>query len=156
MGVEPTTCRLRIGCSTTELPRPFNYLREVQTAFCVVLALFETCCNERQRDANLEGQDLVLKPLRFRLSSTSILTQALNDSRRKFFMSNTGPILLRMRAFHSYKTPREHALLHQTLPWKRAALHCVLWSGAFTRTSALFEELPTSLVSFERHSQNGA
>ena len=22
MGVEPTTCRLRIGCSTTELPRP--------------------------------------------------------------------------------------------------------------------------------------
>ncbi len=23
MGVEPTTCRLRIGCSTTELPRPF-------------------------------------------------------------------------------------------------------------------------------------
>ena len=23
VGVEPTTCRLRIGCSTTELPRPF-------------------------------------------------------------------------------------------------------------------------------------
>src|ERR1700758_2396938 len=22
VGVEPTTCRLRIGCSTTELPRP--------------------------------------------------------------------------------------------------------------------------------------
>ena len=25
VGVEPTTCRLRIDCSTTELPRPFSY-----------------------------------------------------------------------------------------------------------------------------------
>ena len=24
-GVEPATCRLRIGCSTTELPRPFGH-----------------------------------------------------------------------------------------------------------------------------------
>jgi hypothetical protein len=24
VGVEPTTCRLRIGCSTTELPRPLK------------------------------------------------------------------------------------------------------------------------------------
>ena len=41
-GLEPATCRLRIGCSTTELPRLFNNLRDVLTAFCVVLALFET------------------------------------------------------------------------------------------------------------------
>src|SRR6202035_4599321 len=27
VGVEPTTCRLRIGCSTTELPRLINNLR---------------------------------------------------------------------------------------------------------------------------------
>ena len=27
VGVEPTTCRLRIGCSTTELPRPNCYKR---------------------------------------------------------------------------------------------------------------------------------
>ena len=27
MGVEPTTCRLRIGCSTTELPRLISNLR---------------------------------------------------------------------------------------------------------------------------------
>src|SRR2546426_1620091 len=29
VGVEPTTCRLRIGCSTTELPRLFKQLRVV-------------------------------------------------------------------------------------------------------------------------------
>src|SRR5437667_7879365 len=29
VGVEPTTCRLRIGCSTTELPRLINHLRVV-------------------------------------------------------------------------------------------------------------------------------
>ena len=27
VGVEPTTCRLRIGCSTTELPRLIKHLR---------------------------------------------------------------------------------------------------------------------------------
>ena len=36
--VELSTCRLRIGCSTTELPRLINYLREPRTALCVVLA----------------------------------------------------------------------------------------------------------------------
>src|SRR4029077_20102913 len=29
VGVEPTTCRLRIGCSTTELPRLIKHLRAV-------------------------------------------------------------------------------------------------------------------------------
>src|SRR6266851_2992438 len=32
VGVEPTTCRLRIGCSTTELPRLIKQLRVVSRA----------------------------------------------------------------------------------------------------------------------------
>ena len=39
MGVEPTTCRLRIGCSTTELPRPL-IIKDLFSRFkpCVQLA----------------------------------------------------------------------------------------------------------------------
>ena len=42
MGVEPTTCRLRIGCSTTELPRPL-IIKDLFSRFkpCVQLA-FQT------------------------------------------------------------------------------------------------------------------
>jgi hypothetical protein len=29
VGVEPTTCRLRIGCSTTELPRPWLITKDL-------------------------------------------------------------------------------------------------------------------------------
>ena len=29
VGVEPTTCRLRIGCSTTELPRPCLIIKDL-------------------------------------------------------------------------------------------------------------------------------
>src|SRR6267378_5321347 len=42
VGVEPTTCRLRIGCSTTELPRPliikdlFPCLRDFHRTFIVL------------------------------------------------------------------------------------------------------------------------
>ncbi len=46
VGIEPTTCRLRIGCSTTELPRPliindlFRCLAScVQLAFSSYLGL---------------------------------------------------------------------------------------------------------------------
>src|SRR5437016_4940594 len=49
VGVEPTTCRLRIGCSTTELPRQtletkddFRLRLSARTAFCVVFALLVT------------------------------------------------------------------------------------------------------------------
>ena len=44
MGVEPTTCRLRIGCSTTELPRPcFHDSIRGKTLSIAATALCESC-----------------------------------------------------------------------------------------------------------------
>ena len=37
MGVEPTTCRLRIGCSTTELPRPWLKRKDLSLYFAPIL-----------------------------------------------------------------------------------------------------------------------
>src|SRR5260370_19822968 len=37
VGVEPTTCRLRIGCSTTELPRPWLKRKDLSLYFAPIL-----------------------------------------------------------------------------------------------------------------------
>src|SRR6267378_4374018 len=42
VGVEPTTCRLRIGCSTTELPRPWLITKDLLTC----TSLFSINCHQ--------------------------------------------------------------------------------------------------------------
>src|SRR5713226_2750498 len=52
VGVEPTTCRLRIGCSTTELPRP------AQTT----IASAENYCQFGGRDGLLSTRKRIHRP----------------------------------------------------------------------------------------------
>jgi len=106
---------LRIGCSTTELPRLINYLRDLRTAFCVfcvVLALFLRCSKPspcRVKAARCSRCCSVGRRLTrdARLSSwRSLIQAALSDSDNgateivrgePLYAYHSGPVLLRLR-----------------------------------------------------------
>jgi hypothetical protein len=72
VGVEPTTCRLRIGCSTTELPRPFiiQDLFPCQSYFRTAsIKLPSNCCPHwsRNRHCDRPTHDLLSSARRERL-----------------------------------------------------------------------------------------
>src|ERR1700739_1368107 len=65
VGIEPTTCRLRIGCSTTELPRPLiiKDLFHCQTYFRTTAIKLPSNCHHWSRNRHCD------RPTHDRISS---------------------------------------------------------------------------------------
>src|SRR5216683_5472214 len=67
VGVEPTTCRLRIGCSTTELPRPVENKGLIQDFYlprCNIHQTFIVLFQSSQNAVRLSGQNAVVSAQR--------------------------------------------------------------------------------------------
>ena len=115
MGVEPTTCRLRIGCSTTELPRPliindlFPCLRDFHQTF-IVLSRF------RRRVAQLSHGNT--RPVR---SDAVAVPDAIAT--------------LRLR--HTPSFPRVHNGIRSRTRWKKGSRMILALSDSFRKLLSL-------------------